>query len=92
MPLHRRLPKKGFHNPFKRRYDVINIWQLNRFQKEREIAPDDIKKAGLISGNYPVKLLGSGELKNPLKVRVHSASETARKKVEKAGGTVEVIS
>ena len=92
MPLHRRLPKKGFHNPFKKHYEIVNLWQLNKFQEVKEITPEKLKETGIISGKYPVKLLSNGELKKPFKIKVHSFSEKAQKKVEEAGGIIEVIS
>jgi large subunit ribosomal protein L15 len=92
MPLHRRLPKRGFTNLFKKRYNIINIRDLNRFEPNASLDMETLKEVRLIKQDRDgVKLLGSGEISHPLNVKVHQASKTARQKIEAAGGTVEII-
>lgn len=92
MPLQRRLPKRGFHSPFKKEYAIINVRDLNRFPKDSVVDPEVLSKSGLWKKGEEIKLLGDGELEHPLTVRVHSASDSAIKKIEKAQGRVEIIS
>ena len=92
MPIHRRLPKRGFTNIFKKEYALINVRDLARFEPGDPIDEALLIKEGLVKGQYAgVKLLGQGEIDKPLVVKVHKASKTALSKVEKAGGKVEVI-
>ncbi len=91
MPLQRRLPKRGFHSPFKKRFAIIHVGDLNRFPKETVVEPDLLLQSGLLKREEPVKLLAGGELQHPLTIRVHRASKAALKKVESASGRVEVI-
>lgn len=93
MPLQRRLPKRGFHNPFRVEHAWVNVGDLQaRFRAGSVVGPEDLRKAGFIgSGRLPVKVLGSGELGHALTVRAHAFSATAKEKIEKAGGTCEVI-
>lgn len=92
MPIHRRLPKRGFTNIFKKEYALINIRDLARFEPGDPIDEALLIKEGLIKGQYEgIKLLGQGEIDKPLVVKVHKASKTALSKMEKAGGKVEVI-
>jgi large subunit ribosomal protein L15 len=92
MPLHRRLPKRGFTNLFKKHYNIINIRDLNRFEPNSSLDMETLKELRLIKQERDgVKLLGSGEISYPLTVKVHQASKTARQKIEAAGGTVEII-
>lgn len=92
MPLHRRLPKRGFTNLFKKHYNIINIRDLNRFSPNSSLDMETLKEVRLIKRERDgVKLLGSGEISYPLNVKVHQASKTARQKIESAGGTVEII-
>ena len=92
MPIHRRLPKRGFTNIFKKDYALINVRDLARFETGDPIDEALLIKEGLVKGQYAgVKLLGQGEIDKPLVVKVHKASKTALSKVEKAGGKVEVI-
>ena len=92
MPLHRRLPKRGFTNLFKKHYNIINIRDLNRFAPNSSLDMETLKEVRLIKRERDgVKLLGSGEISYPLNVKVHQASKTARQKIESAGGTVEII-
>ncbi len=92
MPLFRRLPKRGFKNPFRKTYSVVNLRDLGRFEAGSEVGPAQLERAGLTDKGAQVKLLGDGELSVTLKLRVHKASKSAVAKVEAAGGTVEVIS
>ncbi len=93
MPLHRRLPKRGFTNIFKKSVSVINIRDLARFESGSVVDEAALIKAGMIKGKYDaVKLLGQGEIDSPVNVRVNAVSKKAREKVEAAGGKVEVIS
>jgi large subunit ribosomal protein L15 len=91
MPLHRRLPKRGFTNIFKTEYEVVNLERLASLG-ESEITPESLRKAGVVSSKKTlVKVLGQGELKGAVTVRAHRFSKSAREKIEKAGGKVEVL-
>ncbi len=91
MPLHRRLPKRGFTNIFKTEYEVVNLERLASLG-ESEITPESLRKAGVVSSKKTlVKVLGQGELKGAITVRAHRFSKSAREKIEKAGGKVEVL-
>jgi large subunit ribosomal protein L15 len=93
LPFYRRLPfKRGFTNPFRKQWSEVNLEQLGAFAAEAEVSPETLGQAGLIgdSGN-PVVLLGRGDVKVPLNVRVHRISRTAQSKIEAAGGKVERI-
>ncbi len=93
LPFFRRMPfKRGFTPPNRPSWQELNIEQLVGFKKGEEITPESLKQAGLIDNvEDPVVLLGMGEIKNALTVRVHRLSKTAREKIEGAGGTVEII-
>ena len=92
MPMQRRLPKRGFTNIFKKRIAVINIRDLANFDKGAVVDTEALVKAGLIKGKRDgVKLLGHGEIKYSLDVRVNQISKSAREKIEAAGGKVEVL-
>ncbi|MBW1892760.1 MAG: 50S ribosomal protein L15 [Deltaproteobacteria bacterium] len=92
MPIHRRLPKRGFTNIFKKEYALINIRDLSRFEPGNPIDEAALIKEGLIKGQYTgVKLLGQGEIDKPFVVKVNKASKAALTKVEAAGGKVEVV-
>ena len=91
MPLVRRLPKRGFHNPFSTRYAVVNVQSLNRFPAGSEVTEAELRAAGLIKGRRPVKILGQGELDRALTVRARQFSSQAQKKIEAAGGKAETI-
>ena len=91
MPLQRRLPKRGFHHPFKKEIAVIHVGDLNRFPKNSVVDPELLHQSGLWKKGDAVKLLSDGELQHPLTIRVHQASKAAFKKVEAASGRVEVI-
>jgi large subunit ribosomal protein L15 len=91
-PLTRRLPKRGFHNPFKVEFQTINLKDLNEFDAGgKEITAEVLYAAGLIHDMArPVKVLGSGEVTKPLVVKADSFSKSAREKIEKAKGKAEV--
>ena len=92
MPLHRRLPKRGFTNIFKTEYEVVNLDRLASLG-EKEITPETLRKAGVINSRKAlVKVLGAGELKGALTVHAHKFSKSAQEKIEKAGGTVKQLS
>ena len=90
MPLHRRVPKRGFTNIFKKEFNVINLEALAALG-ESTITLEVLKNAGLTKRNKPVKILGDGELKSALTVQAHKFSKSAQEKIEKAGGKVEVV-
>ena len=91
MPLHRRLPKRGFVNIFRTEYEVVNLEKLAGL-KDSEITPEVLRKAGMISSkNALVKVLGQGELSKALTVHAHKFSKSAQEKIEKAGGKVQVL-
>jgi large subunit ribosomal protein L15 len=91
MPLHRRLPKRGFTNIFRTEYAVINLDRLAELNVS-EIALEDYKKLGLVSSkNALVKILGSGELTSAITVHAHKFSKSATEKIEKAGGKAVVL-
>jgi large subunit ribosomal protein L15 len=92
MPLQRRLPKRGFHNAFRERVDVLNVRALNVFEEGATVDVEALKARGRVrSRASKVKILGAGELERKLTVRVHMFSESARKKIEAKGGTAEVL-
>jgi large subunit ribosomal protein L15 len=92
MPLHRRMPKRGFHNPFSVTYSVINLEELNVFPAGETVTPDLLRAHGFVrSATGPVKILGDGELKNKLTVHAHAFSASAKDKITKAGGAFEVV-
>jgi large subunit ribosomal protein L15 len=91
MPLHRRLPKGGFTNIFKKKIAVINIRDLERFESGSIVDEAAIIRAGLVKGRRDgIKLLGQGEIKIPLTIKVNGVSKNAREKIIAAGGNVEV--
>jgi large subunit ribosomal protein L15 len=90
MPLHRRLPKRGFTNIFREEYSVVNLERLAALG-ETTINPDVLRKAGLASAKRRVKILGDGELTSALTVQAHKFSKSAQEKITKAGGKFEVL-
>jgi len=91
MPLHRRLPKRGFTNIFRKEYSIVSLERLAALG-ETTITPDVLRKAGVIKTKHPVKILGDGELTVALTVSAHKFSKSAQEKITKAGGKVEVLS
>jgi large subunit ribosomal protein L15 len=91
MPLHRRLPKRGFTNIFRIEYTVINLDRIAELGV-KEIALDDYKKLGLASNKKAlIKILGSGELTAPITIHAHKFSKSAVEKIQKAGGKAVVL-
>ena len=93
MPLHRRVPKRGFHNPFRTEYAVVNLDLLaDRFEAGTVITPELLRERGLIhSTRQPIKVLARGEVSKKLTVHAHKFSGKAAEKIAAAGGTVEVL-
>jgi large subunit ribosomal protein L15 len=93
LPFFRRLPfKRGFTPPNRTRYNEVNLDQLQGFKANAEVSPDTLKEARLLrKEELPVAVLGRGEIKKALKVKVHRVSKGAREKIEAAGGSVEII-
>jgi large subunit ribosomal protein L15 len=92
MPLHRRLPKRGFHNIFRKEYLAINLEKLAGFEAGATVDPAILKSRGIIHNFQDgLKILGVGELQHALHVRAHKFSKSAAEKIQKAGGTIEVI-
>ncbi len=92
MPLHRRIPKRGFRNPFGVEYSVINLEELNVFPEGETVTPELLRAHGFVRrATGPVKILGDGELKNKLTVQAHAFSASAKEKITKAGGSFEVV-
>ena len=93
MPLHRRVPKRGFHNPFRVEYEVVNIDTLaERFDADTVVTPDLLREHGLVAGGSRlVKVLARGEVTKKLTVRAHKFSGKAAEKIAAAGGATEVI-
>ncbi|MBI4654973.1 MAG: 50S ribosomal protein L15 [Nitrospirae bacterium] len=90
-PLQRRLPKRGFHNIFKKEYSIVNLKTLGELQVPI-VTPEVLFENGLIKDiRDGVKILGEGEIKSPITVRAHAFSASAKEKIVKAGGSVEVI-
>ena len=91
-PFHLRVPKRGFTNPNRKEFTAVNVGVLNRlFEEGAEVNPETLASKGLCARNDPVKILGDGELRKKLHVKAHAFSKSARKKIEEAGGTCEVI-
>ena len=89
MPLQRRVPKVGFHNPFRKEYAYVNVSELNRFEDGTEITPALLLEQGLIKKLQDgVKILGKGDLERKLVVVAHKVTRGAREKIEAAGGEV----
>ncbi len=92
MPLYRRLPKRGFNNIFAKKYVTINVEVLDRFEDGQEVTPELLKEVGVISKVADgVKFLGRGEVTKKLTVKAAKFTESAKEKIEKAGGKAEVI-
>ncbi|HVB37288.1 MAG TPA: 50S ribosomal protein L15 [Vicinamibacterales bacterium] len=91
MPLHRRVPKRGFHNPFRIEYSVVNLDTLgDRFEAGTVVTPDLLRQHGIVPrGSQPVKVLARGDLAKALTVRAHQFSGKAAEKIAAAGGTAE---
>ena len=89
MPLHRRIPKRGFHNRNRVEYQVVNVGDLGGL--EGEVTPQTLREAGLVGSlRKPVKILGNGQLESKLQITAHAFSKSAIEKIEAAGGTATV--
>jgi large subunit ribosomal protein L15 len=92
MPLHRRLPKRGFTNIFKKKIAVINIRDLSKFESGSIVDEAALVRMGLVKGRRDgIKLLGHGEIETPLTIKINMLSKSAREKIIQAGGKVEVV-
>jgi large subunit ribosomal protein L15 len=92
MPLHRRVPKRGFHNPFRKDYVVVNLDTLaERFDAGAVITPELLRESGLINSRHPIKVLARGEISKRLTVKAHKFSGKAAEKIAAAGGSAEVL-
>jgi large subunit ribosomal protein L15 len=92
MPLHRRLPKRGFTNIFKKHYAIVNLGDLKDFGPEDKVTPQILQARGLVKRlGDGLKILGNGELQAPLHVSAQVFSKSALVKIERAGGRAEVI-
>lgn len=94
MPLHRRIPKRGFHNEFRREYAVVNLDTLaERFDAGTVITPELLRESGLVHGaKAPIKVLARGDIAKKLTVHAHKFSDKAAEKIAAAGGAAEVLS
>ena len=91
MPLHRRLPKRGFTNIFKKEYSEVNLIRLERINKKK-IEPKDLVEAGLVKKETDqVKILGRGEISSSKTIHAHKFSRSAQEKIEKAGGKAVLV-
>lgn len=92
MPIQRRLPKFGFYSYGKVPYQVVNVGSLEKVGKESEINPEVLQKAGLVKkADQPIKLLGNGDLKGKVNIKIHAISKSAKEKIEKSGGSVTLL-
>ena len=92
MPLLRRIPKRGFTNKFRKQFSIINIGVLDKnFDSNSEVTPQKLKELGLINKDWPVKILGDGDLTKNLTIKADAFSKSALEKIKQAGGNVEVI-
>ncbi len=92
MPIHRRLPKRGFANIFRKKIIEVNIRDLSRFDSGSTVDEAALIRMGLVKGKRDgIKLLGLGEINYPLKIKINRVSKNAREKIESAGGSIEVI-
>lgn len=92
-PIFKRMPfRRGFTNIFKTRYEVVNVHQLENIATDQPVTPEFLAEKGVTRGEeFPLKILGEGDISKAVTVRAHKFSQSARKKIEAAGGTVEVI-
>ena len=93
MPLIRRIPKRGFTNNWKKVYTTINVSELNKLEPNTIVTAEMLKATGKISkiSEYGLKVIGNGEITIPLTVKANKFSESAIQKIQKAGGTIEVV-
>ena len=94
MPIQRRVPKRGFKNPHRIEYKVFNLGQIEQLVEKygfKEFSPENLYSNGLISQTDRVKILGNGELKSKITIKVNAVSEKAKAAIEAAGGSVEIL-
>lgn len=91
MPLTRRVPKRGFRSPGRKEFEVVNVGDLNILEADTTVDPSLLKEKGLVKKTDKIKILGDGKLNKALHVRAHSFSGGAKRKIEEAGGKIEVI-
>lgn len=91
MPLQRRLPKRGFHNLFRKIYEIVNLGQLDGINGDEPVTPEMLKEKGLIKKIKAVKILAEGEIKKGLTIHAHKFSQSALKKIESSGGKAVVL-
>ena len=93
MPLHRRIPKRGFHNPFRTEYAVVNLDTLaERFDAGTVVTPELLRESGVVRSAGQIKVLARGDISKKLTIRAHKFSGKAAEKIAAAGGTAEVLS
>ena len=93
MPLYRRLPKRGFFNKFAKHYVVLNVRDLENFEEGTLVSSEYLLESGYVrTMKNGLRILGDGELTRKVSVKAHHVTESARKKIEAAGGNVEVVS
>ncbi|MTI60561.1 MAG: 50S ribosomal protein L15 [Firmicutes bacterium] len=92
-PLFRRLPKRGFTNIHKKEFNEVNVYQLNKFDKNEEVTPEKLLESGVINkiAKSGIKILGDGEIEKALVVKANAFTKSAEEKIEGAGGKAEVI-
>lgn len=91
-PLYRRVPKRGFNNPFRKEYAIVNLDELNSFAAGSEVTPEILKEKGIVKNSLSgIKILGNGEIKVQLTVKANKFSQSAVEKIQAAGGKTEVI-
>ena len=92
MPLQRRIPKlKGFRNPNRVAFTVVNVERLTEFEAGTTVTPQDLRDRGLVKHHGPIKVLGEGEIDRSLTVQAHAFSLGAAEKIKAAGGSIEVV-
>jgi large subunit ribosomal protein L15 len=92
MPLHRRLPKRGFTNIFRKEFAIVNVSDLAEFEAGAKVDPEVLRDRGIAKKMLDgLKILGNGEINHAVHVRAHRFSKSAIEKIQKAGGTIEVI-
>lgn len=91
-PLYRRLPKRGFNNPFRKEYAIVNLEELNNFAAGTEVTPEVLLESGIVKApKAGIKILGNGEITVKLTVKANKFSQSAVEKIQAAGGQTEVI-
>lgn len=91
MPLHRRLPKRGFTNIFRKRYEIVDLEKLGKISGDLPITPEIMKERGLIRDPKWVKVLGGGDLSGAVTVHARKFSKSAKEKIEKSGGKAVIV-